>query len=79
MHKDTLMENGATGFHGAMRLADRAGVLTCSHTTERMMERKGEGQTERERERDREGAVKIKHKAKCSIDEIYHTQAADHP
>lgn len=68
-----------TGFHGAMRLADRAGVLTCSHTTERMMERKRKGQTERER--GREGAVKNKTKqqSQCSIEEIYHTQAADHP
>lgn len=53
MHKDTLVKNGVTGFHGAMRLTDRAGVLTCSQTTERVMERKRKGQRERERQRER--------------------------
>lgn len=53
MHKDTPVKNGVTGFHGAMRLTDRAGVLTCSQTTERMMERKRKGQRERERQRER--------------------------
>lgn len=72
--KDTLVKNGVTGFHGAMRLTDRAGVLTCSQTTERMMERKRKGQ--KERERGRESAVK-KQQRKCRTGEIYHTQAAD--
>lgn len=47
--RDTRTENSMTGFHGAMRLGDRAGELTRSQTTGRMMERKRKG-TEGERE-----------------------------
>lgn len=46
------MKNGVSGFHGAMRLTDRTEVLTCSQTTERMMERikkRTEGEREAER------------------------------
>lgn len=50
-HRNTPVENGVTGFHGAMRLTDRAGVLTCSKTTGRMMEGKRKGRREREAER----------------------------
>lgn len=44
------MENGVSGCHGAMRLTDRAGVVTCSQTTTRMMEWRGGGERERQRE-----------------------------
>lgn len=50
-HRNTPAENGVTGFHGAMRLTDRAGVLTCSKTTGRMMVGKRKGRREREAER----------------------------
>ena len=83
MHKDTLAKNGVTGFHGAVRLTDRAGVLTCSQTTERMMEgkkKRTEGESEGERGRGWESTVKTKqNKEKCRIGEIYHTQAAGRP
>lgn len=71
---DMPIKNGVTGFHGAMRLTDRAEVLTCSQTTGKKMERKRRGQRERERGR---GSIEKKQR-RCRIREIYHTQAADH-